>query len=52
MLPIVPEEISGKIKFWNNDVFVKEDIKLSENEQQVFDEFRERLKKSNRERFM
>ena len=51
MLPITPKEISKKIYFWENDVFVSDDVKLTNEEQSIFEKFREDLNKNNKARF-
>ena len=44
MIPYIPEEIQGKITFTHKDVKVKDGIKLTEEEQKIFDEFREHIR--------
>ena len=40
MIPFIPEEIRGKIKFIHEDVRVKDGVELNEEEKQIFDKFR------------
>ena len=51
MLPITPKELSGKIKYWNNDIYVKEGIKLTTEEKVVFNKYRDSLRKAQENRF-
>lgn len=50
MLPIVPKELTNKIRFKNNDIYIKESIKLTDEEQKIFEKFREYLRKANKDR--
>ncbi len=47
MLLIPPEIIDGKIKFRNNDVFIEDGIVLTEEEEQAFIEYRERVRNTS-----
>lgn len=51
MLPITPKELSGKIKYWENDIYVKDGIKLTSEEKAIFDEYRKWLKEAQESRF-
>ena len=50
MMPCVPKEISGKIKFINHDVIIKKGITLNEEEKKIYDKFRKNLKQGLKER--
>ncbi len=50
MIPYIPKELDGKLKFRENDVFVKEDVKLNDLEIKMYEEFRRDLKEELRER--
>ena len=45
MIPWIPKELEGKITFIHHDVKVKEGIKLTEEEQKIFDKFRDSMRK-------
>lgn len=43
MLVIPPKEIDGKLKFRNNDVFVRDGITLTEHEMELYRQYRKEL---------
>ena len=43
MIPYIPKEIEGKIKFSYLDVQVKDGIVLNEEEEKIFNEFRKHI---------
>lgn len=43
MLVIPPKEIDGKLKFGNNDVFVRDGFTLTEHEMKLYRQYREEL---------
>lgn len=43
MLVIPPKEIDGKLKFGNNDVFVRDGFTLTEHEMELYRQYREEL---------
>ena len=51
MIPIIPTELDGKIKFCHHDVKIKDDVTLSEEEMKVFQKFRNNLVKGFESRF-
>ena len=51
MLPMTPKELSGKIKYWNNDIYVKEGIKLTSEEEIIFKKYRNSLMEAQEDRF-
>ncbi len=50
MIPYIPEEIRGKIKFIHCDVKVKDGVRLNEKEQEIFDKFREHIQEKSKSR--
>lgn len=48
MIPLIPKEIQGKIKFKHKDVLLKEGIVLNEAELEIFDKFREHIRNAER----
>lgn len=51
MLCIPPHELENKIYFKNNDVFLRENVDLTKYEYDLFEEYRENLRKANQDRF-
>lgn len=43
MLVIPPKEIDGKLKYRNNDVFVRDGITLTEHEMELYRQYRKEL---------
>lgn len=48
MIPYIPKEIKGKIKFSHLDVQVKGGIVLNEEEEKIFNEFRKHIQNYSR----
>lgn len=44
MIPMIPEEIQGKIEFKPGDVALKQDVKLTAEEQEIFEKFRDHIR--------
>lgn len=40
MLIVAPKELQGKLKYRNNDVFVRDGVTLTEHEMELYLEFR------------
>lgn len=51
MLPFIPKELMGKIRFANNSVFPKDNVIFTEEEQKIFEKFKEEIEYSNKHRF-
>ncbi len=43
MLVFAPKELQGKLKYRNNDVFVREGFTLTEHEMELYRQYREEL---------
>ena len=48
MIPLIPKEIQGKIKFKHKDVLLKKEIVLNEAELEIFNKFREHIRNAER----
>lgn len=51
MIPMIPKELVGKIRFKNSDVFIKEGVILTEEEQDLFTRFRKSVVEGWKDRF-
>ena len=51
MLMIPPKEIKDKIRYSNNDVIVRDGVKLTPEEERIYKVFRKELKKALEDRF-
>lgn len=51
MLPYIPKELMGKIKFIPESVEPKDDVVFTEEEQEIFEKFKKEIEYSNKHRF-
>ena len=51
MLMIPPKEIEDKIRYSNNDVLIREGVKLTSEEEKIYKAFRQELKEALEDRF-
>lgn len=51
MLPYIPKELMGKIRFANDSVFPKDDVVFTEEEQKIFEKFKEEIEYSSKHRY-
>ena len=51
MLPFIPKELLGKIRFANDSVAPKEGVIFTEEEQKIFEKFKEEIEYSSKHRF-
>lgn len=50
MIPLIPKEIQGKIRFKPGDVAIKEGIVLKDDERKIFDKFRASMREQAKSR--
>lgn len=51
MLMIPPKEIKDKVRYSNNDVIIRDGVKLSPEEEKIYSAFRKELKEALDDRF-
>lgn len=51
MQMIQPKELEGKLKYRNNDVFIRDGITLTEHEMEIYRRFRQSLREAFLARF-
>lgn len=51
MIPYIPKELRGKIRFVNDSVLPKNDVVFTKEEQKIFEKFKEEIEYSSKHRF-
>ncbi|MDE6500480.1 MAG: hypothetical protein K2L10_00105 [Ruminococcus sp.] len=51
MLPFIPKELMKKIDFIPGSVKIKDDVTLTEEEQKIFEKFKEEIEYSDKHRY-
>lgn len=51
MLPFIPKELMGKIRFIPGSVVPEDKVTFTEEEQKIFEKFKEEIEFSNKHRF-
>ncbi len=51
MLPFIPKELMGKIKFIPGSVMPEDEVVFTEEEQKIFEKFKKEIESSNKHRF-
>lgn len=51
MLPFIPKELMGKIKFIPGSVMPEDEVVFTEEEQKIFEKLKKEIESSNKHRF-